>query len=53
MAPIMEMLGRHGGYILASYVATALILSGLVWQTLSRYRAAAREIAKRTGADHG
>jgi hypothetical protein len=26
---VMEMLGRHGGYILASYVATALILSGL------------------------
>ncbi|MGL4635653.1 MAG: heme exporter protein CcmD [Beijerinckiaceae bacterium] len=41
-------LGRHGGFILASYAATVVIVGGLVWQTVAAYRA-----AKRKTAEHG
>lgn len=41
-------LGRHGGYILASYAVTIVIIGGIVWQTVAQYRAARTAIA-RTG----
>jgi heme exporter protein CcmD len=36
-------LGRHGGFILASYAVTVVIIGALVWQTLAQYRAARRK----------
>jgi heme exporter protein CcmD len=53
MGWLVENLGRHGGYILASYIATALIMGALIWQTVSRYRSARRQMAERTGLDNG
>jgi heme exporter protein CcmD len=53
MTALSEILGRHGGYILASYVATLLIMAALIWQTISRYRAARRQMIERAGPDHG
>jgi len=53
MTSLTDILGRHGGYILASYLATLMIIAALVWQSVSRYRAATREMAERTGAEHG
>jgi heme exporter protein CcmD len=41
-------LGRHGGFILASYVVTIAVISGLVWRSASRYRAAKRRLAEVT-----
>lgn len=38
-------LGRHGGYILASYAVTVVIIGGLIWQTVAQYRAARRNAA--------
>jgi heme exporter protein CcmD len=33
----MFELGRHGGFILASYIATVLIIGGLVFASLRAY----------------
>ncbi len=38
-------LGRHGGFILASYGATLLILGGLVLRSLRAYSAAKARLA--------
>jgi heme exporter protein CcmD len=46
-------LGRHGGFILASYAATIVIMGALVWQSVRRYLAAKRRHADMAGPDHG
>ncbi len=43
-------LGSHGGFIVAAYAFTALIMSGLVGNAL-RDRAAQRRALKRFGED--
>lgn len=48
-----ELLGRHGGFILASYAAAILVMGGLVWTSVARYRAVKRRHAAALGADHG
>jgi heme exporter protein CcmD len=49
----MLELGRHGGFILASYAATIAIIGALVWQSVRRYTAAKRRHAEVAGRDHG
>jgi heme exporter protein CcmD len=39
-------LGRHGGYILASYAVAVIIMGGIVWQTITRYRTAKRAMSE-------
>jgi heme exporter protein CcmD len=46
-------LGRHAGFILASYAATVLIMGGFVWLSVRRYAEAKRRFAEKAGADHG
>jgi heme exporter protein CcmD len=46
-------LGRHAGFILASYGATVLILGGFVWLSAWRYADAKRRFVKEVGADNG
>jgi heme exporter protein CcmD len=47
----MFELGRHGGYILASYAATAIIIGGLVAVTVMSYRRAQSRL--RASGDDG
>jgi heme exporter protein CcmD len=47
----MVDLGRHGGYILASYTATALIIGGLIIMTVIAYRRAQARL--RASGDDG
>jgi heme exporter protein CcmD len=49
----MIELGRHGGFILASYAATVLIMGGFAWLCVRRYAAVKRQFADRAGADNG
>ena len=53
MQALSDLLGRHGGFILASYLATIAIMGGLVWQSLRRYAAARRRTGETPGADRG
>lgn len=46
-------LGRHGGFILASYGVTIIIIAGLVWQSMRRYTRAKQHLAERAGHDNG
>lgn len=46
----MFELGRHGGFILASYAATALIMGGLILVTVMAYRRAQARL-RATGDD--
>jgi heme exporter protein CcmD len=46
-------LGRHAGFILASYAATVLIMGGFVWLSVRRYADAKRRFMREVGADHG
>jgi heme exporter protein CcmD len=39
-------LGRHGGYILASYIAAFVILGGLIVASVRANRAARRQLEK-------
>jgi heme exporter protein CcmD len=41
-------LGRHGGFILASYAVTIAVIAGLVWRSTARYRSAKRRLAETT-----
>lgn len=50
---LAELLGRHGGFILASYAATLAIMGGLVWLSVRRYAEARRRLAGTPGADRG
>ena len=52
METLSELLGRHGGFILASYAATVAILGGLVWRSVKRYAEVRRRYGE-SGADHG
>jgi heme exporter protein CcmD len=45
-------LGRHAGFILASYAATVLIMGGFVWLSVQRYADAKRRFAEKAEADH-
>ncbi len=36
--------GEYGGYVLAAYAATALILGALIWATLAASRRSRREL---------
>jgi heme exporter protein CcmD len=54
----MFNLGPHAGFILASYAVTILILTALIWQSVTRYKTAKRTLDRAqsvssTGADHG
>ncbi len=53
MEALSEMLGRHGGFILASYVATVAIMGGLVWTTVRRFAAIRRRYVESGEADRG
>jgi heme exporter protein CcmD len=46
-------LGRHGGYILASYAVAVVIMGGLVWQTINQYRAARRGLTETDARSDG
>jgi heme exporter protein CcmD len=48
----MLELGRHSGFILASYAVTILIMAAFVWQTIRRYRTVRRKLAALSGPDH-
>lgn len=37
-------MGQHGAYIVASYIATAIILGGIVLTSLVAHRAASRRL---------
>jgi heme exporter protein CcmD len=50
---LADLLGRHGGFILASYLATAAIMGGVAWASVRRYIAARRRLARTPGAEHG
>jgi len=50
---IGELLGRHGGFILASYLATAAIMGAIVWSSIRRYASARRRHGEAMGPDHG
>ena len=52
MDALSELLGRHGGFILASYIATVVILGGLVWRSVRRFADVRRRYGE-SGADHG
>ncbi len=52
MEDLSALLGRHGGFILASYLFTIAIMGGLVWQSVRRYAAVRRRHAE-AGADRG
>ncbi|MFM9973406.1 MAG: heme exporter protein CcmD [Beijerinckiaceae bacterium] len=39
-------LGRNGGFILASYAVTLVVISGLVWRSVSHYRVAKRRLGE-------
>jgi heme exporter protein CcmD len=49
----MIELGRHGGFILASYAVTVLIMGGFAWHCVRHYTATKRQFADKTGADNG
>ncbi len=49
----MMELGRHGGFILASYTVTLVILGGFVWHSVRRYMQAKRRFGERLGPDNG
>jgi len=53
MQALADLLGRHGGFILGSYLATAAIMGGLVWASVRRYAAARRRAAAAPGFDRG
>jgi heme exporter protein CcmD len=42
----MEFLGPRGGYILASYLATALILGAMIVLSIAAHRRAKAALAK-------
>jgi heme exporter protein CcmD len=46
----MFELGRHGGYIIASYAATAVIIGALIAMTVMSYRRAQARL-RATGDD--
>jgi heme exporter protein CcmD len=45
----MFELGRHGGYILASYAAAIVIIGALVAQTVAGYRSAKTRLGAAEG----
>jgi heme exporter protein CcmD len=47
----MIELGRHGGYILASYAAAAVIFGAIIVQTILAFRQARRRLAALDRAD--
>jgi heme exporter protein CcmD len=47
----MLELGRHGGYILASYAAAFVVMGGLVAFSLASYRRAKARLAAAGDAD--
>ncbi len=47
----MLELGRHGGYILASYAATFAIMAALIAYSIMRYRSAKARLAAAGDAD--
>ncbi len=49
----MIELGRHGGFILASYAVTLVILGGFVWHCVRRYRDARRRFGEQREPDNG
>lgn len=53
MEALAEWLGRHGGFILASYVATLAIMGGLVWVSVRRFAAVRRRYAESGERDRG
>jgi heme exporter protein CcmD len=42
---MMFELGRHGGYILASYAAALIIMGGLIAMSVTGYRRAKARLA--------
>jgi heme exporter protein CcmD len=53
MEALSALLGRHGGFILASYVFTVAIMGGLVWQSVRRFADVRRRHAETGERDHG
>jgi heme exporter protein CcmD len=47
----MIELGRHGGFILASYAVTVLIMGGFAWHCVRRYSAVKRQFADKAGTE--
>jgi heme exporter protein CcmD len=47
----MLELGRHGGYILASYAAAVVVIGGLIVFSLTNYRRAKARLAAAGDAD--
>jgi heme exporter protein CcmD len=47
----MIELGRHGGFILASYAVAIIVLGFLALATLSRYRRARERLAAMDAAE--
>ena len=52
MEGLSALLGRHGGFILASYLFTIAIMGALVWQSVRRFAAVRRRHAE-TGGERG